>query len=240
MQEFERYKDTYKTNIDRAVAFTGQSQDFFTRVKARYLVKLLRGLQEQNAERSVRRSPLTVLDVGCGLGDIHQYVTGSDIAIRLSGVDVAASLIDQARQSNPSVNYDVYAGDTLPYADNSFDAAYTIAVMHHVPPAQWVSFLEEMRRVVRPGGLIAIFEHNPFNPLTTLIVKTCAFDANAVLLTQPRLRRLLKTAGFQRIWRRYICFTPFDRPWFHKLDDKMGWLPLGAQYFVAARVPDRR
>ena len=39
-----------------------------------------------------------------------------------------------------------------------------------------------MRRVVRPGGLLCIIEHNPFNPLTRLAVVRCEFDRDAVLL----------------------------------------------------------
>ena len=138
---------------------------------------------------------------------------------------------------NPAVEYKSYEGEQLPYPDHSFDFAYTIAVMHHVPPAQWPAFLQEMRRVVRPGGAIAIFEHNPINPLTQWIVRTCPIDDNAVLLSNRTLSKLVAAANFSGIESSYILFTPLDGAGYRKFDKMIGWLPLGAQYYVAARVP---
>ena len=109
--------------------------------------------------------------------------------------------------------------------------------MHHVPPANWASFLTEMTRVVRPGGLVAIVEHNPINPLTQWIVRSCPFDENAVLLRSGRLARLFRGAGLIELDRRFIIFTPFSGGFFRQLDESLRWLPLGAQYCMAARVP---
>jgi len=91
--------------------------------------------------------------------------------------------------------------------------------------------------VVRPGGLVAIVEHNPVNPLTQWIVKTCLFDENAVLLRSSLLARLFRDTGLQELERRFIIFTPFNSEFFRHLDAHLSWLPLGAQYCMAARVP---
>jgi SAM-dependent methyltransferase len=229
LQEFDQHKETYGTEIDRAVSFSGQSHDFFTRVKAEYLIDILKDV-ESNA-------PLDVLDVGCGHGYIHRYLVGSDVSMKLYGIDVATTVVDEARGANPTVEYKIYEGDRLPYSDQSFDAAFTIAVMHHVPPPHWLAFLTEMRRVVRPGGIIAIFEHNPANPLTLWIVRTCAIDENAVLLSRGKLSKLVSEANLVGIKSRFILFTPLDGLLYRKFDRMIGWLPLGAQYYVSARVP---
>ena len=94
-----------------------------------------------------------------------------------------------------------------------------------------------MRRVVRPGGLVVIFEHNPINPLTQWIVRTCPIDENAVLLGSWNLKKLMARAQFTAIVSRYILFTPLDGRRFRAFDKMIGWLPLGAQYYVAARKP---
>lgn len=235
LQEFDQHKETYRSDIDKAVSFSGQSHDFFTRVKAEYLVELLQGFK--TARGAPDAGPLDVLDIGCGHGHIHPYLVQSAVQMKLSAIDVAATVIEEARLMNPAVNYRSYEGERLPYDDANFDAAYTIAVMHHVPPAQWPAFLQEMRRVVRPGGLIAIFEHNPINPLTQWIVRTCPIDDNAVLLGSRRLSKLVSQTHFVDVESRYILFTPLDGPRYRALDKMIGWLPLGAQYYVAARVP---
>jgi SAM-dependent methyltransferase len=237
LQEFDQHKETYRTEIDKAVSFSGQSHDFFTRVKAEYLIDILKDIESARGEAELRSVPLDVLDIGCGHGHIHPYLVQSGVPLKLRAIDVAATVVEEARRTNPTVEYESYEGDRLPYPDQSFDVAYTIAVMHHVPPSQWSAFIEEMRRVVRPGGLIVVFEHNPVNPLTQWIVRTCPIDENAVLLGSRKLSRLLAQTRLVGIESRYILFTPLDGPRYRKFDKMIGWLPLGAQYYVSARVP---
>ncbi|QPF93895.1 class I SAM-dependent methyltransferase [Bradyrhizobium commune] len=235
MTEFDQYRDGYSQQIDNAIAFSGQPQDFFTRAKARYLLDVFSTVRSQLKEGALR--PLDVLDIGCGQGLIHPHLPPEKSGIRLTGIDVAGTVIEEARASNPDVHYDVYEGTRLPYQDRSFDIAYAIAVMHHVPPDDWKSFLVEAARVVRPGGLVIIIEHNPVNPLTQKIVRSCPFDQNAVLLHSGQLAKLFRAAGLVDPKRQFIIFTPFDTPFFHRLDTSLGWLPLGAQYCMAAHVP---
>jgi SAM-dependent methyltransferase len=240
MKEFDEYRPGYSKQIDNAIAFSGQTQDFYTRAKARCLLDMFSRLRPHgSASEAVDGGtpPLEVLDVGCGQGLIHPYLHPSDANLKLTGIDVAGTVIEEARTANPHVHYDVYDGERLPYAGQTFDAAFAIAVMHHVPPDNWASFLTEVTRVVRPGGLIAIIEHNPINPLTQWIVKSCPFDKNAVLLRSGRMAELFRAAGLVELERRFIIFTPFDSAFFHKLDAGLSWLPLGAQYCMVGRVP---
>ena len=63
-----------------------------------------------------------------------------------------------------------------------------------------------MRRVCRPGGLIVLFEHNPWNPLTRRAVRGCEFDRDAELLSRREASRLLSEAGVEDRRGRYILF----------------------------------
>jgi SAM-dependent methyltransferase len=230
MSEFDRYQDGYEKGINDALRFSGQAQDFFTQVKADYLVDLF-------ASHFVKGSALEVLDVGCGSGAIHPLLLERWPHLRLTGVDVASTFIDAARTSHSQVRYDVFEGGRLPYANGSFAAAFAICVLHHVPPNEWLDFLVEMGRVVRPGGIVCAIEHNPYNPLTAWIVRTCEFDRNAILLRSSKLTRLMAEAGLSDVRRRYIEFSPFGGNVFRRLDRALGWLPLGAQYIATAIVP---
>ena len=53
----------------------------------------------------------------------------------LYGVDVEEGVVEKAKKNNPSVTYNKYDGKTLPFENGSFDMAFAINVMHHVPPA---------------------------------------------------------------------------------------------------------
>ena len=227
--EFDRYGATYDDQISRAVRLSGQEHDFFLQVKAEVLAELL--------GRPDRDDHLRIVDVGCGNGRLHRFLLKSARSLELTGIDVAAGLVDTARKANPNASYDLYDGRHLPYPDGTFDAAFTVCVLHHVPPPQWPDFVAELRRVVRPGGLVAVFEHNPLNPVTAHIVRTCPIDRDAVLLRPARLDALLRRAGLRGGRHEFILFTPFRAPIFRQLDRLLRWLPLGAQYVASARVP---
>lgn len=91
-----------------------------------------------------------------------------------------------------------------------------------------------MARVLRPGGVAAIFEHNPLNPVTRRVVANCVFDEDATLLRRHTAARLLRDAGLRTTEHRYIAFLPFGGAKVAPLESALRRLPLGAQYFVAA------
>jgi len=221
--EFDAYRKSYRDTVNEAISFSGIDADFFTKVKAARLVSLL-------SEKIGDPKELSVLDVGCGVGTYHPLLRGR--IGRISGVDPSGECIEEARCSNPDVAYIHYDGNVLPFANGEFDASFAICVMHHVPPAQWSSFASEMARITRPGGLVVVFEHNPYNPLTRRAVSTCPFDADAVLLTRKTTIQHFRDAGLENVDGRYILTVPaIDGPAL-VLDKMFGRLPFGAQFFV--------
>jgi len=222
--QFDAYATSYADEVNRSIAFLGVGVDYFTRVKAGYLLDSLAGHFGDTRK-------LNLLDIGCGTGGCHPLIRGELGA--LCGTDVSAASVEQAAKANPAASYRPYDGQRLPYEDDQFDAAVTICVMHHVPPAQWPSFAAEMKRVVRPGGLALVFEHNPYNPLTRRAVSNCEFDADAVLLTQRRTKGLLEGAGFGAVRSRAILSIPSLGPKTRAVDLALGRLCLGAQYVAS-------
>lgn len=226
-EEFDQYGNTYSDVVNDAIGLPGVDVDFFTRVKADYLLDLV----AKNLGDPKKQS---VLDIGCGVGNYHGLL--KDSFETLSGVDVSASCIETAQKTHPEVAYQVYDGARLPYDDASVDAVFTICVMHHVPSANWPAFVSEMLRVLRPGGVAAVFEHNPANPMTMRIVNRCPFDRDAELLRAPKTVGLLKEAGFSDIKRRFIISTPPFGKAGRMIDGLFSPLGLGAQYYVTGRA----
>ena len=224
--EFDAYRTNYSDAVNDSISFSGLDVDFFTRAKAVRLVDLFdRMIAAPNS--------LSVLDVGCGVGSYHSLLRGK--IGQISGVDPSSECIAEARKNNPDVKYKVYDGDILPYGDGEFDASFAICVMHHVPQAKWSQFSSELARVTRPGGLVVLFEHNPYNPLTQRAVSNCPFDADAVLLSKRHLMGFLKRAGLKGVEGRYILNVPSISGMLRKVDDVLGVVPLGAQYYVVGR-----
>lgn len=219
--EFDEYSDKYVETVEDSFGFSGLSHEFFMRSKADIIEDLV--------DRHLGASPSkNLLDIGCGVGALHPFIEGRFDSV--SGVDVSADSVARAAEDHPENEYRVYDGETLPYADGAFDMTLAVCVMHHVPPKQWRRFLEEMRRVVRPGGLVCLIEHNPINPATRLSVARCPFDADAVLLGMGEMRKQLLAAGLGDVAVRNFVFFPSNRSFFRSLERNLSWLPLGAQY----------
>ena len=144
-------------------------------------------------------------------------------------------MVERARAENPGVAYDSYDGSRLPFDDESMDVTFAVCVAHHVPPSSWPRFFGELARVTRCGGVVVVAEHNPYNPVTRAIVNRCAFDVDAVLLSQRTTRRLLTGSGLHHLETRNIRFAPWRSRLVDGIETALRRVPLGAQYLSAGR-----
>lgn len=96
-----------------------------------------------------------VLDLGCGNGRMFEFF--QDKNIDYVGIDSSEKLIELAKKRYPGVRFELADALNLPFLDNSFDKVYSFAVLHHIPSEELrLRFLEEARRVLRPGGKIIL------------------------------------------------------------------------------------
>jgi ubiquinone/menaquinone biosynthesis C-methylase UbiE len=228
MATFDAHAGTYEDSVQSSISFAGRELEFFTARKVDALTEVI-------ARRLGPPSEVSVLDLGCGTG-----VTDALLSPRvgtLFGIDPAGEAVGQAGQRGTGAHYCTGDALQLPYGSASFDVAVAICVLHHVPPEQRPAAMAELRRVVRPGGLVVVFEHNPLNPATRVAVSRCEFDVGVELLTQGTSKRLLESAGLQVIEARGIIYTTSQAGWAARLDRLLGGIPFGAQHYVAARRP---
>ena len=224
VDNFDRYAKDYSAIMKSTIGWMGQDHDIFLSSKARLLLRLLQRLGNPKNAR--------VVDVGCGIGLLDRLLVGEVGA--LHGLDISEESVQIAAQGCPGAIFQHFDGCTMPYSSEAFDLAFAVCVVHHVPPAHRTQFASEMARVLRPGGLAVIIEHNPFNPITRLIVSRCEFDHDAVLLTPRTCRHLAREAGLEVVNQNFITFIPFRIPGAEQIEKCLGWLPLGAQYVIAA------
>ncbi|MGE5305316.1 MAG: class I SAM-dependent methyltransferase [Alphaproteobacteria bacterium] len=96
-----------------------------------------------------------VLDVGCGTGSLTFCLGQTTGAAKIVGIDPSEGFIEYARAQNHDsrVTFDIGDARSLPYADGSFDVCVASLIMGFIPDALKAAC--EMRRVTRPGGLVA-------------------------------------------------------------------------------------
>jgi ubiquinone/menaquinone biosynthesis C-methylase UbiE len=224
---FDAYGKGYQDVVQASIDFSGLSYEFVTAAKADIMREVIAARFGADAKPSA-------LDVGCGIGVLHRYIR--DRFARLCAIDVSANCLEQAARANSGVEYRAYSGTELPFASGEFDFAFAICVLHHVPPADWLGFMREMARVIRPGGVVCIIEHNPLNPFTQLSVRRCEFDRDAVLLPAWRTARLMRQAGLREIDSRYFLLLPSAAAPARAIEQGIARLPLGAQYIACGAV----
>lgn len=224
---FDAYSRTYEGLVADSIAFSGLKHDFFLAAKIRFLAGLF-------AERFGAGARPALLDVGCGVGRMHPLL--APIVGTLAGTDLSAEALERARSDNPAVDYLLGGEGVLPFGPAAFDATMAVCVLHHVPPPSRPALIAELARVTRPGGLVILIEHNPWNPLTRLAVARCPFDADAVLLAAGEARARLSEAGLGDVESRHFLVFPTAARIAARLERALARVPLGAQYAAFATV----
>lgn len=225
--EFDAYVDEYEAQHAASVKLSGEGPDFFAAYKAAETARVMAG---------AGLAPRRIMDFGAGRGNCIAHLQREFPDAALTALDVSArSLTHCEARAIRTIETVCYDGRTLPFANAGFDLVFTACVFHHIPEADHVRLLGEIRRTLSPQGRFVLFEHNPWNPLTRHAVATCPFDANAVLISAPEMRRRFRAAGFTDVSLRWTLFFPAILSPLRPLERGLGWLPLGAQYMLVAR-----
>jgi SAM-dependent methyltransferase len=231
--EFDKHAADYDGGLDNPVKRALGDADSFIAVKARWLLR---------HEPGLRRGGVSLLDYGCGAGDLMRVLAGLGGRGPFTGCDVSTGMLAEAARRWPAALGPAPAlapqdGARTPFADGQFDAAIISAVLHHVPPTERPAVYAELGRILRPGGRLYVFEHNPRNPLVRHVIARTPIDANAILLDANEVQEGLLGSGRYELETDYLMFMPPGLTFLRFVDRALAWLPLGAQYAVAARKP---
>jgi hypothetical protein len=153
----------------------------------------------------------------------------------VAGYDPSGASLTEARRRASSATF-YHDPGAIPRG--RFGLVVLANVLHHVPPPERAGLLSRLVAHLRPGaGLLVVFEHNPYNPLTRLAVASCEFDDDAILLGPVELTRLLSRSGLADVGRRFIVFFPRTLAALRVLEPHLGWMPAGAQVMAVGRAP---
>ena len=214
----EDYRDIHTKNIE----ITGGDSSYFAEHK----------IKEIKKKESL--DGINFLDFGCGDGIISDFFNNYFPSSEYTGVDISSDSILQAKNiRSSSSNFLIFDGLNLPFKDDTFDVVFVACVFHHIQFEMHQAIMTEILRVLKKGGRLYVFEHNPYNPITRRIVNTCPFDKDAILLKPSYLKTTLLNVGFNEVRIQYVLFFPRHAlfNFLICLEDRLQKIPIGGQYF---------
>jgi SAM-dependent methyltransferase len=223
-REFDQYSGSYGDLLKDPIRerFTGSHPEFFQTRKADLVLDYFRRKQLDTLK-------MKYLDVGCGKGDLLRILQPSFACV--AGCDPSSGMIGSIDDIDVRLQVDER---TLPFPDESFNFVTASGVFHHVPPENRTALAKEVNRVLEPGGVFAIIEHNPVNPLTRAIVSGSPIDVDAVLLPASEAKQLISTVGFAVEVASYFLYVPkalYENG--GKIVERLlARIPLGGQYAI--------
>jgi SAM-dependent methyltransferase len=129
------------------------------------------------------------LDIGCGDGrwtaEIKDRLLNPG---RSCGVDLSQRAIGFAKLIRPDIDFEMARGERIPFPGQAFDLVSSIEVIEHLPDGSEEPFLNEIFRVLRPGGHLLLTTPSHLVPLPATHFRH---------YTQDRLRHLLEEAGLE-------------------------------------------
>ena len=161
-----------------------------------------------------------VLDLGCGGGKFTAWMQEAGYAA--TGMDISHKAIEMARKNHPQISQifrTLNENGGIPVQNNSFAAVWCTEVIEHVLDVK--AFLDEINRVLRPGGLLILT--TPYHGiLKNLFIVFLKFDrhfdpegSHVRFFDKKGLERCLKNSGFSPIyWGGIGRFWKMYRTWF--------------------------
>ena len=224
--EFDDFAGNYDDALRQGLAVSGEDKDFFAEGRVRWLRHCL--------EKQGEALPGSVLDFGCGTGSATPFLRAHLSPERIVGVDVSRKSVEVAARNHPDPrNHFAVLDPAAP--PPAVDLAFCNGVFHHIPPAERPGAARYVFNALRPGGLFAFWENNPWNPGTRLVMSRIPFDRDAILVWPAGARRLLRAAGFQVVSTTSCFFFPAALKPLRRLEPFLSRTRLGAQYLILCR-----
>lgn len=138
-----------------------------------------------------------VLDVGCAAGRDTRIM--KDMGLDVTGSDLAEKLLAIACRENPDISFVLADMRALPFDDQTFDAVWANAVLHHVSKQEMPGVLREFWRLLKPGGTVYVRTKGGEGVLRTSEATVNGKQREFELVTTDELDAMLTDVGYAKI-----------------------------------------
>jgi len=185
VKRFDRWAATYDQSVLQRL--------YFLPVHSKMLDLLVR--------EGSKDAPSCIIDVGCGTGRLLRDASARWPEAQLLGVDPAEKMVAEATRLNPNAIFRLASAESLPFPDQTADIVLSSLSFHHW--ANQKKGLQEIVRVLRPGGFFCLADHN-----VILLAKLIGERVKS----REQIRALMISAGLsvrqqQRLGMRFVLIT---------------------------------
>ena len=199
---FDAYADDYDIALARGISVSGEKKDYFAQRRIEWLRDCLNRFSVSVA---------ALMDFGCGTGSSSRLffdILGVEYFV---GTDQSPKSLEIARRKHGSERAQFFLFDEY-QPQHQFDLVFCNGVFHHIPPAERGGAVDYILRSLRPGGLFAFWENNPWNPGTRYVMSRIPFDRDAITLSPPEARQLLRVVGFEILRTDFLVYLSKNSP----------------------------
>jgi len=150
--------------------------------------------------QELKTPPRCIIDVGCGTGRLLRAASVLWPEAQLFGVDPAKEMVSEAQKLDANATFKLALAESLPFPDQTADMVLSSLSFHHW--ADQAKGLQEIARVLRPGGLFCLADHR------LLLAKLFGKKVKS----RNQIRALLTGAGLavrrqQKLGMRFVLIT---------------------------------
>jgi len=222
--EFDQYAENYDAALVHLSWASERREDFAAR-RIEWLGAQL---------KKIGVAPKRVMDFGCGTGSSIPFLFSVLGVESVIAVDVSRKSLEVAER-----NYGSGRVQFVPYDEyeprEPLDLVFCNGVFHHIPVIERAGAINLVRNSLGSGGLFALWENNPWNPVIQLLMALAPIDRDAIKLLPSETRRLLDAGGFEVMQTDFLFIFPRLLRWFRVLEPYVARMALGLQYQVLAK-----
>lgn len=203
----------------------------YERIAAEYARRSFEELRHKPFDRHildmlVPRLEGVVCDLGCGPGQVARYLRDQGVQ-EVIGVDLSAGMLEQARRLNPDIEFLEASMYRLPVKNEAWGAIVAFYSLIHIPRREVPQVLQELRRVLRPGGLLLVSFHLGQSTVQSKSWWGIPVAMDYTYFLSAEMRDYLTRAGFKI--EGFMDRPPYMSPFFHESANYRG-------YVVATKV----
>lgn len=176
-------------------------QTGYTKVAEEYVQRIYDELKDKPLDRQLLdkfarqvQGLGTVCDLGCGPGQVARYLR--DRGLDVCGLDLSPGMVEQARQLNPDIEFTQGNMLALDIPDESWIGIAAFYSIIHIPRVQIVTALQELKRLLKPGGWLLLAFHLGQEIIHLEEWWGQAVSLDFIFFTSTEMEGYVKAAGF--------------------------------------------